>query len=138
MLKNWSVSHAAFAERAAMERRRHARAILAKEVAARVGRWRCELFVRNLSSHGCSLETPFRLAADQVVMFKFLGQILVSGEIMWQHERTAGVRFVEPLHEAIVAHITHQRRPSAAVMLQDRFGRPVEGRSRRAYPLRIA
>lgn len=94
--------------------------------------------MHNLSCAGCSLQTPFGLEDGQTVTFRFAGHIILAGEVIWERGHTTGVQFREPLHEAMVAHISNNPTSSSAKFLHDRFGRPVEGRMRRNFPLHFA
>jgi hypothetical protein len=77
----------------------------------------------NVSISGCLLEIPpNRLAEDDRVHLKD-GNIRMSGIVVWRDERHAGLRFDQPLHEAVVRFMGYDPTIGDPVLPTDRFGR---------------
>ncbi|RVQ69619.1 PilZ domain-containing protein [Croceicoccus ponticola] len=90
----------------------------------------------NVSVTGCMIEMEFNQVGEGDRLFlKAEGNIRLSGLVVWQNERNAGVRFDDPLHEAVVRFLGYDPVRSALEPPTDRFGRllPKLPRSDPAY-----
>ena len=62
--------------------------------------------ITNLSTHGCKIETgPISLEKDATVWIKLGSRDPLQGEVRWHKADSAGVRWENPLHPAILDHI---------------------------------
>ena len=67
--------------------------------------------LKDLSSHGCSLETVDRLALDEVVWVKFPGLEALQGFVCWEKNFTCGIEFSAPLHPAVMDMLAQKLGP---------------------------
>ena len=58
--------------------------------------------LRDLSSHGCSIETVNRLALDEVLWVKLPGLEALEGFVCWEKDFICGIEFKMPLHAAVM------------------------------------
>ncbi|WP_156500567.1 PilZ domain-containing protein [Croceicoccus bisphenolivorans] len=80
----------------------------------------------NVSVTGCMLEIPMnRISQGERVHLKTDGDIRISGMVIWQNECNAGVRFDQPLHEAVVRFLGYDPGKNTMLLPTDRFGRPL-------------
>jgi len=78
----------------------------------------------NVSTTGCMIEMPFNQVREgDRAYIKAEGGIRMAGLIIWQDEHNAGLRFDEPLHEAVVRFLGYDPVQAAMTMPTDRFGR---------------
>ena len=110
-----------------MDRRRVLRRDVQKEVDVRVRGRSSRATIVDLSTHGCRTETLVSLLrAGDSVTIKFPNNLVIGGEVAWHEGRKAGVKFREPLHDAVVTHLSFK--PAARRLqwdLRDQFGRSV-------------
>lgn len=113
-----------------MDERSKVRTVADLLVRAETGGSTTQVYVHNLSSAGCLIETTtIAITADEVIRLRFMEDISVDGHLVWQQGRLAGVRFSSELHQAVVEHLGF-RVPAAnedLFILKDRFGRPLPG-----------
>jgi hypothetical protein len=64
--------------------------------------------LKDLSSHGCSLETVNRLALDEIVWVKFPGLEALEAFVCWEKDFTCGIKFDNPLHPAVMDMLAKQ------------------------------
>lgn len=69
----------------------------------------------NISSTGCMIVSPEPGLPDGALLrVRLKGLTAIDGVIIWQHRGHAGVRFLEPLHMAVMGYLgCHQ--PDASV-----------------------
>ena len=67
----------------------------------------CTLPVKliDVSVTGCRLQTGFRLKSKEDAMIVLPGFEPLVARIVWNHDGQTGLRFVVPLHRAVVEHI---------------------------------
>jgi len=123
-----------------MDARSWDRHIVEKKIEYRDGETVGSAFLYDLSAGGCMLEFPkdgpgrgTRLELD------LCRDQLVPGEVVWQVGGCAGVRFLAPIHEAVVRHLGFQPPPLSfdEQTPRDRFGRtlpPLDAGERRSAP----
>ncbi|GAC1573835.1 MAG: hypothetical protein NVS3B5_03720 [Sphingomicrobium sp.] len=58
--------------------------------------------LRDLSSHGCSVELAARVNLDEIVWIKLPGIEARQGFVCWVREYTCGIDFDTPLHPAVM------------------------------------
>ena len=77
----------------------------------------------NVSLSGCLIEMPLnRIIKGDRVHLKD-GSIRMSGLVVWHDERNAGLRFDQPLHEAVVRFLGYDPAKGEPIVPTDRFGR---------------
>ncbi|AKM10683.1 PilZ domain-containing protein [Croceicoccus naphthovorans] len=109
-----------------MSRRTNARLDSDRQVECRVDGRAFHAVLYNVSVTGCMIEMPLnRVSMDDRVHMKAEGNIRISGIVIWQNERNAGVRFDQPLHEAVVRFLGYDPVQNAGLFPTDRFGRPL-------------
>ncbi|GGD40644.1 PilZ domain-containing protein [Croceicoccus pelagius] len=80
----------------------------------------------NVSVTGCMIEMPYnRVSEGDRLFIKAEGNIRLAGRVVWQDERNAGIKFDQPLHEAVVRFLGYDPVKGAMMMPTDRFGRPL-------------
>jgi len=57
--------------------------------------------LRDLSTHGCSIELLARVNLNEIVWVKFPGIEAVQGFVCWVNEYLCGIEFQTPLHPAV-------------------------------------
>jgi hypothetical protein len=125
-----------------MDARNWNRHLVEKEVGCSIDGANTLIFLYDLCCGGCMIElADASEALGKVAVVDLYEREQARGEIVWQSGRCAGVRFDEPIHDAVVRHVGFN--PPAAPFEQqaprDRFGRvlpPIdagERRSKRAY-----
>lgn len=124
-----------------MDARNWSRHLVEKEVGCSIGEVRAAAFLYDLCCGGCMIELATADdALGKAAVVELYELECARGEIVWQSGRCAGVRFDEPIHEAVVRHVGFN--PPAAPFEEqaprDRFGRvlpPLDGgeRRKRAY-----
>ncbi len=68
----------------------------------------------NISKTGCMVVCPEAGLPDGALLrIRLRGLTAIDGKVVWQHRGHAGVRFVSPLHEALMRHLGFQE-PEAA------------------------
>jgi hypothetical protein len=68
----------------------------------------------NISSTGCMIVCPEPGLPDGALLrIRLRGLTAIDGTIIWQHRGHAGVRFVNPLHQAMMQHLGFEE-PEAA------------------------
>ena len=106
-----------------MSRREHERVSSERQVECRVDGRNFTSILYNVSISGCLLEIPLnRLVEGDRVHIKD-GNIRMSGVVVWQSERNAGLRFDQPLHEAVVRFMGYDPAKGDPILPTDRFGR---------------
>ncbi len=106
-----------------MSRRQHERVSSERQVECRADGRNFTSILYNVSISGCLLEIPLnRLVEGDRVHIKD-GNIRMSGIVVWQDERNAGLRFDQPLHEAVVRFLGYDPAKGDPVLPTDRFGR---------------
>jgi hypothetical protein len=67
----------------------------------------------NISSTGCMVEcAEAGLPDGALVRVRLKGLTAIDGSIVWQHRGHAGIRFLEPLHVAVMEYLGfHQPEP---------------------------
>jgi hypothetical protein len=58
--------------------------------------------LRDLSSHGCSVELASKVNLDEIVWVKLPGIEARQGFVCWIKEYTCGIEFDAPLHPAVM------------------------------------
>jgi len=90
-----------------MERRGGNRIGTRAALEARVGQRTCWFPILDLSPTGCQIDcsaTSILSRGDRIVL-RFSAEISLPGKVMWRRGACAGVRFSEPLPEAIAKHL---------------------------------
>ena len=64
--------------------------------------------LRDLSSHGCSVELASKVNLDEIVWVKFPGIEARRGFVCWVKEYTCGIEFDPPLHPAVMDMLSKQ------------------------------
>lgn len=86
---------------------------------------RDSVFLYDLSAGGCMVEFPEAAAKPgERIELRLCKDQVVAGEVVWQVGGCAGVRFLAPIHDALVLHLGFQ--PPLTFEEQaprDRFGR---------------
>lgn len=119
-----------------MSRREHERLDSDRQVQCRVEGRSFLAALYNVSITGCMIEIPMnRVSPGDRVYIKAEGNIRMAGLVIWQDERNAGVRFDQPLHEAVVRFLGYDPAKGEPALPTDRFGRPLPGPSRQANTL---
>ncbi|GGD74457.1 PilZ domain-containing protein [Croceicoccus mobilis] len=109
-----------------MYRRDHERLASDRQIECRVDGRTFQAVLYNVSLSGCMIEIPLnRVSQGDRLFLKTDGQIRMAGMVVWQEERNAGVRFDQPLHEAVVRFLGYDPAKSTSLMPTDRFGRPL-------------
>lgn len=109
-----------------MSRRGNERLDSDRQVECRVDGRNFIAVLYNVSVSGCMIEMPMnRVREGDRVHIKADGNIRMSGMVVWQDERNAGLRFDQPLHEAVVRFLGYDPARGDAVLPSDRFGRPL-------------
>lgn len=106
-----------------MSRRGHERYNSDRQVECRVDGRTFTAVLYNVSVSGCMIEMPLNriLEGDRVHLKD--GNIRMSGLVVWQDERNAGLRFDQPLHEAVVRFLGYDPAKGDPIVPTDRFGR---------------
>lgn len=102
------------------------RQIIEREVACVVHGQRESVFLYNLSGGGGMIEiAALVLSVGDEVILELEQFARVRGRIIWEMASCAGVRFDEPVHEAIVLHMGFTPQPISFEdeVPRDRFGR---------------
>ena len=88
----------------------------------------------NISSTGCMIVCPEPGLPDGALLrIRLRGLTAIDGTIIWQHRGHAGVRFVNPLHHAMMLHLgfeEHEASPPVHAAARDQ--RPAEAPRRTA------
>lgn len=109
-----------------MDARSSNRLVVEKEVFCNIGRVREQVFLYDLSAGGCMVEmAKSRDALGLGVAIDLYALETVLGEVVWQSGYCVGVRFSQPIHDAVVRHVGFVP-PEIAFADQaprDRFGR---------------
>lgn len=80
----------------------------------------------NVSVSGCMIEMPMnRIMQGERVHLTTDGRIRMSAVVMWQESCNAGLRFDQPLHEAVVRFLGYDPASATPTLPTDRFGRPL-------------
>lgn len=80
----------------------------------------------NVSVSGCMIEMPMnRIAQGERVHLTTEGRIRMSAVVVWQEGCNAGLRFDQPLHEAVVRFLGYDPTSATPALPTDRFGRPL-------------
>lgn len=80
----------------------------------------------NVSTTGCMIEMSFcQVSESDRIYLKVEGNIRVGGVIVWLDGKNAGIRFDEPLHEAVVRFLGYDPASRILMLPTDRFGRPL-------------
>ena len=64
--------------------------------------------LRDLSSHGCSVELVARVNLGEIVWIKFRGIEARQGFVSWVKEYVCGIEFDTPLHPAVMDMLAKQ------------------------------
>lgn len=72
------------------------------------------VFVTDLSTNGCRLETREQLAAETNLWLKLPGLEALYSRVVWVEEWEAGCEFGQPLHPAVVERLVQSARRDAA------------------------
>jgi len=60
----------------------------------------------NISTTGCMIVCPEPgLPGDALLRLRLRGLTAIDGKIIWQHKGHAGIRFLSPLHQAVLDHL---------------------------------
>lgn len=89
----------------------------------------------DVSIGGCMIEIPsHRLSMTDRVCLKVDNGIRLSGIVVWHDGRYAGIKFDDPLHEAVVNFLGYSTKNllPGRIGPSDRFGRPLP-RLRESY-----
>jgi hypothetical protein len=92
------------------------------------------VFLHDLSAGGCMVE--FAGGAPTIgsrIELELCREQRASGEVVWQVAGCAGVRFLAPVHDAVVRHLGFQP-PASEDLPRDHFGRllpPIDAGERR-------
>lgn len=62
----------------------------------------CPAKLKDLSSHGCSVDLVDRVKLDEVLWVKFPGIEARQGMVCWESEYTCGIEFEMPFHPAVM------------------------------------
>ena len=66
--------------------------------------WTARLW--NISATGCMIACPGSELPDGALLrLRLKGLTAIDGKIVWQHRAHAGIRFVNPLHHALMEHL---------------------------------
>ncbi len=57
--------------------------------------------LRDLSTHGCSVELVAKVNLDEIIWVKFSGIEALQGSVCWVKEYICGIEFDMPLHPAV-------------------------------------
>ena len=109
-----------------MDGRAHRRFIVDREIDCLIGDRKEQVFLYDLSISGCMIEiSQGQFHIGDSVMVKLTHFVEARGEVVWQFEQNAGVRFGEPLPDLLVERLGF--RPNMArfedITPRDRFGR---------------
>ena len=58
--------------------------------------------LRDLSSHGCSVELVYRVNLGEIIWVKASGMDALEGTVSWIKGYTCGIKFETPLHPAVM------------------------------------
>ncbi len=60
----------------------------------------------NISTTGCMIVCPDPgLPGDALLRLRLRGLTAIDGRIIWQHKGHAGIKFLSPLHNAVLEHL---------------------------------
>lgn len=62
----------------------------------------CSVRLRDLSSHGCSVELVDRVQVHEVLWVKFPDIEARRGVVRWEKDYTCGIEFDAPFHPAVI------------------------------------
>jgi len=80
----------------------------------------------NVSVTGCMIEMDYNhVGQGDRLYLRADGNIRMGGLVVWQNGKNAGVRFDDPLHEAVVRFLGYDPVKGAMMLPTDRFGRPL-------------
>lgn len=109
-----------------MDARSWDRLVVEKEVPCSIAGLKEQVFLYDLSAGGCMVEMAVsRDALGLAVAVELYALETVPGQVVWQSGHCIGVRFGEPIHDAVVRHVGFNP-PEIAFEDQaprDRFGR---------------
>ncbi|WP_230293685.1 PilZ domain-containing protein [Croceicoccus sp. Ery5] len=106
-----------------MSRREHERLNSDRPVECRIDGRHFMAVLYNVSISGCMIEVPLNRVIDGDRVHLKDGNIRMSGVVVWHDERNAGLRFDQPLHEAVVRFLGYDPAKGEPLMPTDRFGR---------------
>ncbi len=106
-----------------MSRREHERVSSERQVECRADGRTFTSLLYNVSISGCLLEIPLNWLVEGDRVHIKDGNIRMSGLVVWQSERNAGLRFDQPLHEAVVRFLGYDPAKGEPILPTDRFGR---------------
>ena len=89
-------------ERKFWERKAERVATAAEVTMRRRGQTNYRLSVNDLSAHGCKVELVERPSIGDTMLVKFDGLDAVDSEVIWVEGPVAGLRFVNPVHAAVL------------------------------------
>jgi hypothetical protein len=93
-----------------VERRNVRRELNADAVVRSSSQGRVGGHVIDISEHGCKLELEVdRMLPEQRLMIKLPNLETQAGVVRWVSGRIVGVEFHEPLHSAVVEHLSQKR-----------------------------
>ena len=86
-----------------MDRRDEPRHRTRDDIPLAVGGRMLRCTVKNLSARGCLVESPGLIAeVGDPVQVTLMDEVLVTGEIAWQMGASTGIRFHQPVADAVV------------------------------------
>ena len=109
-----------------MDGRAHKRVVVDREIECHIDDRMELVFLYDLSISGCMIEiSQGQLHIGDCVQVKLTHFIKAHGEVVWQIEQNAGVRFREPLPELLVERMGFQPTTTRFedIAPRDRFGR---------------
>lgn len=116
-------------------KRQHDRVRSDCDVECRVAGRAFKAVLADVSIGGCMIAmSPHRLSMADRICIKVDNGIRMSGFVVWHTEKSAGIRFDQPLHQAVVSFLGFKRIEMGTFGMApaDRFGRPLP-RLRSAY-----
>jgi len=110
------------------------RRIVDKKIECREAGLNGPVFLYDLSAGGCMVEFAGDAPAiGAQIELELCREQRAKGEVVWQAAGCAGVRFLAPVHDAVVRYLGFQPPPSEE-MPRDHFGRllpPIDAGERR-------
>ena len=109
-----------------MDGRAHRRVVVDREIECRIDDRKEQVFLYDLSISGCMIEiSQGQLTIGDSVVVKLTHFVQAHGQVVWQIEQNAGVRFEAPLPDLLVERLGFQPNTTRFEDLapRDRFGR---------------
>lgn len=94
-----------------MNKRAGERLVINRSVSSRGFSGDEQIVIFNLSTSGCMVSRPLgRWSLGETLLISLIGRVEIAGEIVWEREPYAGVRFTSELPERIVAFLGFKNR----------------------------